>query len=120
MTYELHYQAHMQGLEHHSLRSMATQGTFPRTSIQTVKYPNCQLSDDIFFGQIFSGYLPNPKITKTSGVRWVLGVPLLGLGGSTIRRFIIGEQIETVITHDTERTVNFTVCCGAPESTTAQ
>ena len=82
MTYELHYQAHMQGLEHHSLRSMATQGTFPRTSIQTVKYPNCQLSDDIFFGQIFSGYLPNPKITKTSGVRWVLGAPLLGLGGS--------------------------------------
>ena len=83
MTYELHYQAHMQGLEHHSLRSMATQGTFPRTSIQTAKYPNCQLSDDIFFGQIFSGYLPNPKITKTSGVRWVLGAPLLGLGGST-------------------------------------
>ena len=85
MTYELHYQAHMQGLEHHSLRSMATQGTFPRTSIQTVKYPNCQLSDDIFFGQIFSGYLPNPKITKTSGVRWVLGAPLLGLGGSTMQ-----------------------------------
>ena len=28
--------------------------------------------------------------------------------------------IETVITPDTERTGNFAVCCGAPESTTAQ